>query len=102
MVTVLMSDKFNVKTCVILHVLVFGFAHFNRHQVCWNAPFKANYRELCEAWLSEGEHTFTPGGNMRAPSKVLMATWVKKAWDRVSSDIKKLFKVLIYQYNLLS
>ena len=50
--------------------------------VSWNAPFKAKYKELYEAWLMDGEHTFTPAGAMRAPSKVQMAIWVQQAWKQ--------------------
>jgi hypothetical protein len=62
--------------------------------VCWNAPFKAHYRELYEDWLANGPKTYTAGGNMRPPTRIMLATWVRQAWDKVSREIiVKSFKV---------
>jgi hypothetical protein len=57
--------------------------------VSWNKPFKSHYWNLYEQWLAEGDeqHTFTKGGNLRAPSRVLIAQWVKSAWDSVSKEV---------------
>ena len=62
--------------------------------VCWNKPFKAKYRELYEAWLGEGDKQFTRGGNTKPPTRSQLATWVKKAWDSIPTElIKKSFVV---------
>ncbi|KAI6650833.1 Pogo transposable element with KRAB domain-like [Oopsacas minuta] len=55
--------------------------------VSWNKSFKAAYREQYEQWMSEGEKEYTRGGNMKAPTKLLVASWVKKAWEPLSTEI---------------
>lgn len=52
--------------------------------VAWNKPFKTYYREIYEDWLNDGEKA-TKGGNMKPPTRVQLATWVKAAWDKVLS-----------------
>ena len=42
---------------------------------------------MYDEWLATGEHSFTPAGNMRPPSKKLVITRVKQAWDAVSSKV---------------
>ena len=37
--------------------------------------------------MASGEKSFTAGGNMKAPDKVLCLQWVKTAWATVSSEI---------------
>ena len=62
--------------------------------ISWNKPFKEAYRKLYDEWMATGEKSFTPAGNMRAPSKPLVVQWVKTAWDAVGVDvIKKSFIV---------
>ena len=39
--------------------------------------------------MATGEESFTPAGNMRAPSKPLVIQWVKTAWDAVGIDVIK-------------
>jgi hypothetical protein len=34
-----------------------------------------------------GQHSFTKGGNLRPPSRQLIAQWVKSAWDKVPKDV---------------
>ena len=41
--------------------------------VSWNRPFKQKLQDLYDKWLAHGEHTFTPAGKMRAPTKRLIA-----------------------------
>ena len=62
--------------------------------VVWNAPFKEAYRALYEEWMANGEHSYTPAGNMRPPTRFLMCQWVKKAWDTslTQEQIVALFK----------
>ena len=55
--------------------------------VSWNKPFKAAYRELYSNWMANGEKSYTPTGNMRAPDKLLCLQWVKEAWKSVTTDI---------------
>jgi len=55
--------------------------------VSWNTPFKEAYRELYNKWLSSGEKSFTPAGNVRTPDKMLCLEWVKQAWSQVSSEV---------------
>ena len=45
--------------------------------VCWNKPFKDAYRELYDQWMDSG----TKAGNMRAPTKLEVVTWVDKSLE---------------------
>ena len=63
--------------------------HVQPADVSWNKPFKARYKELYQEWMVNGEKTYTRGGNVRAPSKLQCAEWVKIAWDAVSIDVVK-------------
>ena len=46
--------------------------------------------------MANGEHTFTPAGNQRGPTKILMANWVKQAWEELDPGIiRKSFKVCL-------
>ena len=62
--------------------------------VVWNAPFKSHIRSLYDAWLSDSsQHEFTKGGNMKAPSRSLLCSWVKAAWSSIPEEmIKKSFR----------
>ena len=42
---------------------------------------------MYDEWLAMGEDSFTPAGNMRPPSKKLVVTRVKQAWDAVFSEV---------------
>ena len=63
--------------------------HLQPADVSWNKPFKEAYRSKYEEWLLSGEMSFTPAGNMRAPSKLLCVQWVKEVWDSLSEDLIK-------------
>ena len=39
--------------------------------------------------MLNGEKTYTPAGNVRAPSKPLCLEWVKRAWESVTTDVVK-------------
>ena len=54
--------------------------HLQPADVSWNKLFKELYRAKYEEWLASGEKTYTAGGNMRAPEKILCLQWVKEAW----------------------
>ena len=60
--------------------------------ISWNKPFKS-YRKLYDEWMATGEKSFTLAGNMHPPPKPTGVQWVKTAWDAVSADIRKYFRV---------
>ena len=61
--------------------------------VCLNKPFKDNVRRLWANWISSGLPTETKGGNLKKPDIVLIAQWVKEAWDAIPAEmIVKSFK----------
>ena len=55
--------------------------------VSWNKPFKDAYKELYNEWMVSGEKSYTPAGNIRAPTKLVCLRWVKQAWSLVSKEI---------------
>ena len=55
--------------------------------ILWNKPYKVAHRKMYGKWMATGEHSFTWAGNMRPPSKKLIVTPVKQAWDAVSSEV---------------
>ena len=57
--------------------------------VSWNKPFKEAYKARYNQWMVTGEKSYTPAGNVRAPSKVLCLQWVKEAWSSVSTEVVK-------------
>jgi len=55
-----------------------------------NKPVKDALRRLWNAWLVEGEHTFTDGGSMRMPMLQCIVQWIVQVWqDFDPSVIKK-------------
>ena len=52
-----------------------------------NKPFKDKLRELWMEWMASDQHSFTAGGNMRAPPLETCATWVDAAWTSVKVPI---------------
>ena len=62
--------------------------------VSWNKPFKEAYRAQYDEWMATGKKSYTPAGNVRAPSKLQAVQWVKKAWSVVHEDmVRKSFRV---------
>jgi len=62
--------------------------------VCWNKPFKDHLRESYEDWMENGEKFYTKGGNLKAPSKRVIVSWVISSWNRLSADhIRDSFQV---------
>jgi hypothetical protein len=62
--------------------------------VSWNKPFKDAYRARYDEWMANGDKSYTPGGNVRAPSKLQLVQWVKEAWNAISTDVvQKSFRV---------
>ena len=60
--------------------------------VSWNKPFKTYYREQYEEWMASGDKELMRGGSLKAPSELLVATWICNAWDKVpAAVIKKSF-----------
>ena len=49
--------------------------------VSWNKPFKANVTEKHDGSMVAEAHSFTPAGNMRAPSRREIVRWNLAAWD---------------------
>jgi hypothetical protein len=48
---------------------------------------------MYEEWISSGNMTYTAGGNLKPPSRLLVCEWVMKAWDSISREyIEKSFK----------
>ena len=55
--------------------------------VSWNKPFKGKLRELYDSWLETNEHTYTPKGNIRAPTRMQMCDMIVSAWASISEDL---------------
>ena len=50
-------------------------------------------RNLYNQWMDEGIKEYTKAGKMKRPSYLLVATWVKEAWEAVDINmIRKSFK----------
>lgn len=54
--------------------------------VSWNRSFKCNFSKSYEEWMANGDHTFTPSGNLRPPSFELITKWVKSAWNDIPKE----------------
>ena len=63
--------------------------------VMWNQPFKAHLHAAYDEWIAGvADKTYTAGGNLRAPARRLLVSWVLAAWDELDTDlIIKSFKV---------
>lgn len=63
--------------------------------VVWNKPFKANLHDSYDNWMAgDTDKEYTARGNLKAPSRRLLVTWVRSAWDQLDVEqIKKSFKV---------
>ena len=63
--------------------------------VCINHPFKSRIKNLFDNFMDdESQHSYTKGGNMRAPSRIQICDMVIKAWDDIPEDmITNSFKV---------
>ena len=69
--------------------------------VSWNKPIKEHLGEMYDKSLAENEHELTAQGNMRAPSRRQMVTWVSEAWKKLPDDlIRKSFKVCVLSSSL--
>ena len=55
--------------------------------ISWKKPYKDAYRRMYDEWLATGGLFFILAGKMRPPSKKLIITRVKQAWDAVSSKV---------------
>ena len=53
--------------------------------VAINKPMKVMLQRRWNEWYAEGEHTFTPSGNMRKPTLLDVCSWV--AWQELHQDI---------------
>ena len=52
----------------------------------WNKPFEAAYRELYDDWMANGEKSYTPSGNVRAPSEDVVHKSFKTCGISVRTD----------------
>ena len=68
-------------------------SHLQPADVSWNKPFKMAYKNKYSEWMATGEKTYTPAGNMRAPSKALCLEWVRECWEALPTEvIRKSFR----------
>ncbi|KAL2087486.1 hypothetical protein ACEWY4_016314 [Coilia grayii] len=63
--------------------------------VVWNQAFKASLQESYDDWMAgDGDKEHTVGGNMRAPARHLLVSWVLQAWENLDTErLKNSFKV---------
>ncbi|ROJ25353.1 Pogo transposable element with KRAB domain [Anabarilius grahami] len=63
--------------------------------VVWNQPFKASLHESYDNWMAgDVDKEYTAGGNMRAPARRLLVSWVLQAWEKLDMErLKNSFKV---------
>ena len=55
--------------------------------VSWNKLIKEHLGEMYDKRLAGNEHELTAQGNMRAPSRRQMVTWVLEAWKKLQDDL---------------
>ena len=67
---------------------------FQAAVVSWNKPIKEHLGEMYDKWLAENEHELTAQGNMRAPSRRQMVTWVIEALKKLPGDYDLIRKSL--------
>ena len=60
-------------------------------------PFKASLHESYDSWIAGNvDKTYTAGGNLRAPARRLLVTWVLKDWEELDTElVKKSAKVIV-------
>ncbi|ROJ57631.1 Synaptonemal complex protein SC65 [Anabarilius grahami] len=63
--------------------------------VVWNQPFKASLHESYDNWMAgDVGKEYTAGGNMRAPARRLLVSWVLQAWEKLDTErLKNSFKM---------
>ena len=56
--------------------------------VCWNKPFKERCTEKYDMWLeSEGINNLTEEGNLKAPPRRAVLSWIIEAWDELPKQM---------------
>ena len=55
--------------------------------VSWNKSLKNKLSDAYDEWMEKGEHEYTAGGNMRAPSLELVCTWIRDSWGLITRDM---------------
>jgi hypothetical protein len=56
--------------------------------VSWNKAFKAKMTEYYGQWMAgDQDKELTRGGNLKAPSKLLMLKWIREAWNSLDKEI---------------
>uniref|UniRef100_T1IMM1 HTH CENPB-type domain-containing protein n=1 Tax=Strigamia maritima TaxID=126957 RepID=T1IMM1_STRMM len=85
-------DKYNALMAVIPAGLT---KYVQASDACWKKPFKSLLDDCYNEWISGNEDkVYTEDGNVKLPSCSVVATWVKRAWDSLSTDfIANSFKV---------
>lgn len=70
------------------------YKYLQAPDVSWNKPFKENITRLYDDWIAGSENKeYTRGGNLKAPSKMLILKWIIDSWKSLSSElIVKSFK----------
>ena len=85
-----MTDKIRRKlvNAKVESVIVRGGCtrHIQAPDLVWKKPFKARIEELCNDWLANAKHQFTPAGNMKPLPRRLIVEWVLKSCEELSSE----------------
>ncbi len=55
---------------------------------CWKKPFKEAVQQYYDDWLTI-ENSLQSQGFLKAPSKFVIASWVRQAWDSLNVDLIK-------------
>lgn len=81
-------EKLNEKK-VHIAVIPGGFTRaIQAPDVVWNGPFKNNLNAEYDCWLNNAQlHSFTKGGNQRAPTKTQLCYMVVRAWDKITKEM---------------
>ena len=66
--------------------------------VSWNKPFKDHLQQRYDEWVFSGEKTYTPQGNMRAPTMKLLLRWIKDSWDEITPGEWRSYGVVVYSF----
>ena len=57
--------------------------------VCWMRLLKLAFKHKWQAWLVEGEKSFTRFGNMRSPGYALAIQWISEVWAQLDAELIK-------------
>jgi len=54
---------------------------------CINKPFKNKVYSQYQAWMVNGQSTYTPFGKKQAQSEELVPQWIHKAWQEIPAHL---------------